>query len=340
MALCISKINYDTACSLLKNKFGIICDSIHKIPDGSANLYRVSSIGSEQYIIKEFQNGFDINRVITEIKITEMLRKHGIPTVEFINTNDNTGYCYNEGNIIVVQRYIEGYTKDYNTLCEKQCMEAADYCRKIVNALENSDISLPVFKMGIFETNGIDESIEKCDSLSRMCNSEDIKRLLNDKKRMLLEAKGIDFSKINKVTFLNSRGDFNLSQFIYDESGNIKAILDFASAKRLPIVWELLRSFIFMDHTYINGEFSTDGFIRYLKRFNCEKILSEYDLEYMFLIYYMYILNSTFGIEQFIRNNDVKYKFIGINLYNQTKFLYQNMQELGETLMKRRREVI
>ena len=219
-------------------------------------------------------------------------------------------------------------------------MEAANYYSKIISILKNNDIKLPNFKMNIFEISKISESIDKCSQLIEMCKDEDMIKALKDKRRMLVEACNMDFHYAKDLTFVNSHGDYNTSQFIYDEEGKIKAILDFASAKSLPIVWELLRSFIFMDSTYDNGKFSLDGFINYLKTFNKNEVLNKYDIEYMFKVYYMFLLNSMFGFEQYMKNNNNEYYAIGMNLYYQSKYLNQNMDELTKVLKKRMMEVL
>ena len=95
-----------------------------------------------------------------------------------------------------------------------------------------------------------------------------------------------------------------------------------------------------MDSTYDNGKFSLDGFINYLKTFNKNEVLNKYDIEYMFKVYYMFLLNSMFGFEQYMKNNNNEYYAIGMNLYYQSKYLNQNMDELTKVLKKRMMEVL
>ena len=339
MSLNVSRLNEKKINEILNKKYVLSCNSIVRMPNGSANLFHVSSNNGD-YVLKEFQDGFDINRVEREIKITELVQNGGIPTTDFIYNCDRQAYLVYDGNIITLQRFIDGITKDYNSLTEEQCMEAANYYSKIISILKNNDIKLPNFKMNIFEISKISESIDKCSQLIEMCKDEDMINALKDKRRMLVEACNMDFHYAKDLTFVNSHGDYNTSQFIYDEEGKIKAILDFASAKSLPIVWELLRSFIFMDSTYDNGKFSLDGFINYLKTFNKNEVLNKYDIEYMFKVYYMFLLNSMFGFEQYMKNNNNEYYAIGMNLYYQSKYLNQNMDELTKVLKKRMMEVL
>ena len=339
MALNISKLNFKKISEILDKEYNIECTSVSKIKGGSANSYHILSLDGD-YVLKEFQDGFDVNRVQRDIDITKLLKESGIPTPTYVYNMDNRAYCYHEKNIVTLQEFITGDVKEYHTLTEEQCKEAAMYCFKILKVLNKSDIVLPSFKMEIFDLNTLGSSVDRCNYLVDKCKDDVIIKMLCNKKKMLLDACMIDFSHIKDITFLKSHGDYNNSQFIYDKDGRIKAILDFASAKKLPIVWELLRSFIFMDRTYNKGKFSLDGFINYLKYFNKDKILTEWDIEYMFMVYYIFLLNSTFGFEQYIANNSNEYYQIGVELYNQSKYLNENMLEMSKILKKRMGEVL
>ncbi len=339
MPLNASKLKIERIRELLDIQYGLSCNRVVTISNGSANLYHIFSNDGE-YILKEFQNGFDIDRVKMEIEITKIIKNEGIPTTDFVYNFSNRAYLLNEGNIITLQRYINGITKDYYSLDEKEQIEVADYLVKIIKILNHSNIQLPSFKMDIFELRRIIESVDKCNNLLCKCKDNVMIKSLKDKKKMLIEASMMDFSHINDLTILNSHGDYNISQFIYNDKGKIKAILDFASAKRLPIVWELLRSYIFMDSTYNNGVFSLNGLIKYLRMFNKDKILNKYDIEYFFKVYYMFLLNSMFGFEQYIENNNSIYYQIGMNLYHQSKYLNKNMNEMSKILHKRKMEVL
>ena len=340
MPLSESKIDLLQAKNILKEKYNIFCKDISKIPGGSANLYKVIANNLDKYVIKEYQDNFNLGRVEIEIEVSNLLSQHGIQTAEFIKTITNKDYVTNKNNIIVVQKYIDGIKYDFHTLNKQQYLEAAKYLRRIVDILNESNVNLPFFNMDIFEENFISKTIEKCDYLSARCEDSQILDILKIKKRMLEKSKTYDFSEIYKVTFLKSHGDYNKSQIIYDDFGHIKAIIDFASAKKLPIVWDLLRSFIFMDSSYQNGGFDLEHFIEYLQCFNNHNVLNEYDIKYMFLVYYMYILNSTFGLEQYIFQSSEQYRSVGIDLYEQTHFLYNNMSDMQKILLKRQREVL
>lgn len=66
MSLNISKLNVERIQEILKKEYNIDFQNILKILGGSANLYRIIDVNNNQYVLKEFQNGFDIDDVIFE----------------------------------------------------------------------------------------------------------------------------------------------------------------------------------------------------------------------------------------------------------------------------------
>ena len=66
MSLNVSKLNVEKIQEIIKKEYNIDFQNILKIPGGSANLYRIFDVNNNQYVLKEFQNGFDIDDVIFE----------------------------------------------------------------------------------------------------------------------------------------------------------------------------------------------------------------------------------------------------------------------------------
>ena len=91
MSLNVSRLNEKKINEILNKKYVLSCNSIVRMPNGSANLFHVSSNNGD-YVLKEFQDGFDINRVKREIKITELVQNGGIPTTDFIYNCDRQAY--------------------------------------------------------------------------------------------------------------------------------------------------------------------------------------------------------------------------------------------------------
>ena len=54
----------------------------------------------------------------------------------------------------------------------------------------------------------------------------------------------MDFSEMTDLTLKNSHGDYSIMQFIYKDE-KVEALLDFAKARKMPIAWEIIRSYIY-----------------------------------------------------------------------------------------------
>lgn len=340
MALNDTKLDGKIIKQILEQEYGIKVLSIRKMIGGSANLYKIKSKNGKEYVLKEFQNGIEESKVLKEISITNYLRSNGFPTSNFIVPTNKIPITYNENNILTLQEYIEGYTLPYFSSSTSQCLDAAKVYSKIVELLNEYPLELPKFNMKIFNIKQIEEKISKCETLIKNCSNNDITSALYEKMKMLEKMMNFDFSILNGITILNGHGDYNSSQFIYDKDGKIKAVIDFASAKKLPIAWELIRSFVFMDSTYCHGKFNVDALIIYLKYFNEQHCLNSYDLKNMCLLYYVYLINSLFGFEQFISNHNQNYYRIGMNLHEQSKYIDKNINSIEKQLLKRKGEIL
>ena len=114
-----------------------------------------------------------------------------------------------------------------------------------------------------------------------------------------------DFSDMNKVSVMNTHGDYSILQFIY-KNGKINAIIDFVSACKMPIVWEIIRSYSYIDPKVKDGQIDINNLIDYTKTFNKYVLLNKYDLKYMSYLYLVQLLSSTFGYKQYVADNSKK----------------------------------
>ena len=67
------------------------------------------------------------------------------------------------------------------------------------------------------------------------------------------------------TTHLLSHGDYTSIKLVFDK-GEFKQVLDFSSARKLPIVWEIIRSYTSMDKECIFGNINIENLIKYTKR--------------------------------------------------------------------------
>ena len=54
----------------------------------------------------------------------------------------------------------------------------------------------------------------------------------------LTSVNNFDFEIIKKMTIMNSHGDYSVQQLIYNDNSKT-TVIDFETAKKLPIIWEV-----------------------------------------------------------------------------------------------------
>lgn len=144
--------------------------------------------------------------------------------------------------------------------------------------------------------------------------------------------KEFDFEITKKMTFMNAHGDYSVQQLIYNDKEGT-TVIDFETAKKLPIIWEVMRSYSYIDKEAVNGILNIDTLIEYVKEFSKYVTLNKYDLMYAPHIYLMQIVSSVFGYKQYNENYEkvglLEFAFFRTNL---CKFLYEHLNEISERL--------
>ena len=132
-------INYDEIIKFVKDNYGIDIFKVDKINRGSANIY---SLNDNLYILKEFQSKYTKREIDKEIEIINHLRNDNIPVPEYVPLISNEYSTIYKDRVIIMQKYIDGYTMESNTGSEEQVLESGFYLGKIIKSLEKSDIEL------------------------------------------------------------------------------------------------------------------------------------------------------------------------------------------------------
>ena len=112
-------------------------------------------------------------------------------------------------------------------------------------------------------------------------------------------------------------------------------VIDFVSACKMPIVWEIIRSYSYIDKEAKDGEFNLDTFVDYVKTFNKYVKLNKYDIKYMSHLYLIQILNSNFGYKQYIYDHQktslLEFGYLRTNI---CRYLFNNANKISERLEK------
>lgn len=329
-------LNNEIIQNLVKEKYNIEVTNISKLNRGSANLY---SLNNDIYVLKEFQTKYSKEEIDKEIKIINHLKKDGLNVPEYVPTIENDySFIYNN-HVIVLQKFIEGYTIESNTATYEQTLESAKILGQIINSLKTLDIELPINDVSEwYSLETLNEGIDKLSGLINKVdgeNKDQIVKDLQDKIEMIEYIKNnVNLDEMNNLTCMNTHGDYSLLQFIYKD-GKINAVIDFVSACKMPIVWEVIRSYSYIDSEVKDGEINIDNLVEYVKEFTKYVKLNEYDIKYMPYLYLIQLLPSTFGYKQYISDN-TKTSLLDFGLFR-TKLcrnLFENLEKISSQLEK------
>ena len=260
---------------------------------------------------------------------------------EYVTCLDGKQYFEYNDKTVIIQKFIEGSTQGNYSGTVEQMLESAKYLGIIVNALEDYPYD-DMFDCNIEKYTSdeiIDKNIAKHESLIPLAKEDkthgiEIVKDLKDKIEMLKEMKNDGtFKKATKVTIKKTHGDYNVLQFIYNE-GKIKAVIDFVNAGEMPIVWEIARSYNYIDKDCKNGEFNIDHLVMYVNEYLKYSKLNKDDLKHLPYVYLVQVLSSTHGYKEYLKNSNVNLLRFGKERTDICRYLIKNAKEISERLLE------
>ena len=322
--------------------YGMKVNDIKALNGGSANVYKLTSDSGNEYILKEFQSKFSEKMVLKEINVINFLKGKGLSVPEYDICLDGKPYFEYKDKVVIVQKFIDGYIKKIYSGGEKQMLESAKYLGIIVNDLEDYPYD-DMFSCNMEKYTSdeiIDKSIAKHEKLILLARKDKrhgskIVKDLKDKIEMLKEVKqdGV-FKKATNVTIKKTHGDYSVLQFIYDDNDKIKAIIDFVNAGEMPIVWEIARSYNYIDKDCKNGEFNIKHLVMYVKEYLKYSKLNKDDLKYLPYVYLIQVLSSAYGYKEYLNSGNRDLLRFGKERTNICRYLVKNAKIISEKLLE------
>ena len=335
-----SNLNEDTIKRILEDNYNIETSKVTKIDRGTANIFEVQS-KEKKYILKEFSEGRSEDSVIKETNIINFLKDRNIKVPVYIKSTQGNFYIKFENRIIIVQEYVDGYTMENNTGDYNKTIESATILGKMTKelkdytGLEEDGIIEKWFSKESLE-NGITKMLDlksklNADNPYKSIFEKDLEDKINMSKDLIENFK---FDIIQKLTIMNSHGDYSVQQLIYNDKEET-TVIDFETAKKLPIIWEVMRSYSYIDKEAKNGNLNLNILVDYVKEFSKYVKLNEYDLKYAAKIYLIQIVSSPFGYKQY-NDNYEKTGLLEFALFrtNLCRYLYKNSDEISLRLQK------
>jgi Ser/Thr protein kinase RdoA (MazF antagonist) len=243
--------------------------------------------------------------VSREAEIVEYLSKKGIPTTRFYKTvsGEYSFICNNR--IVCLEEFIDGTSYGYDDLPEHLLPKVASMLGKLHFCLR--DYVLPGgMGMQWCEEYSSDKLISQYGELIALVgNDRNAERIISD-----LEYKTGLAERINEykkhfegITYIASHGDYQGCQLIF-EGNEIKAVIDFSSARTLPAVWEIMRSFTQTSQKCReSATIDVTDFRSYVAEYMKNSSLTRSDITAMPYVYLFQLARSKFGYTQYLKSD-------------------------------------
>lgn len=311
---------------ILQEYYDIKVKDIIIVGGGSAEIYKI--ISNKVYILKLYQSKYSKEQVQKEINVINYLHNESFAVPTLIKTKNRDFFVLIENRVMTLQKFINGSCREKFEASLDEIKECGYLHGLLVKKLQNYDTNV-VENADWFD---FDSNIKKLQKIVEMGDNPIVVHDLNDKINIMKNFK-YDIRDVKDLTWCVSHGDFSYLQFIYGENG-VNAIIDFIRVKKLPICWEIIRSYSYMDKCCEHGDINVDNLIAYIKEFQKNVELKAIDLKMMPLVYVCQLLRSAYGYKEFYSNSsngDLDFAHFRTVL---CKKLYKNIEEISRRLQE------
>ena len=249
MALEKTKLTKEKIIEIVTNDYGLLGTiEINYINRGTANIFKIT-VDNKNYILKEFNSERTLKYIEKEINIINYLSTKGISVPKYLQLKNGEYHTNIEDRIIIMQEFVEGEILEDNSAEYEQLIKSAELLGKLIKALEqypeldSEDIINTKFSkkylLDSIQKIKLEQEKIKDDNLYKEQFIEDYETKIQIAEEL---ASRFDFDIMNKLTIKNTHGDYCNLQLIYNNKKDI-TVIDFETAKRMPIIWDIMRSY-------------------------------------------------------------------------------------------------
>lgn len=332
--------------AFLNETWNISVTEITKLPEGSAMCFRIES-KTGRYFFKIYQEKFDLAALSNEIIICDFLTKKCFCVSNFLLSKKFNYAEKFKCRLCTLQNFIDGTTYRKFELPKNMLYNCAGVLANINIALEDLPVELPLG----FDHNWLfewskDTEIEKYNKLLTQLSRDDknydkIAKDFEIKRRLLSLFDSTVFS-FSSLTPENTHGDYNVLQLIFSRD-KVKAVIDFSSCEKIPVCWELIRSYTLSSEECRYGIIDIDNFTGYIKEYLKIRKLNKLDLELMPYFYLFTLVRSSFGYKGYIEKKnsglvldqtDIKTLEFAFWRTDMCKWLFDNAYHISSEIKK------
>lgn len=268
--------------TLLKHQYGLDVLHAEHAAEGAGSDTWFVTCTQGKYVVK-YPAASEINHPEHEPELCQRLLDAGLPVCRFLRNIAGQFLSTDEqGRIFHVQAFVHGTTYALHTAPDWLLAESAALLGRIHTALRN-DHSLPIgIGEGFFKHMTPEKarasylrSLEKARALGDASSAADLAWRIG-----LMEHLPPFTFDADHLTCQSTHGDYFLSQLICQDE-HIAAVIDWTTACVHPVVWEIIRSYVYASPACANGEIDIQEFVRYVDAYRRHALLTPYDLQSM-----------------------------------------------------------
>lgn len=277
--------------AILQEQYGLRLLHAQRFPTGAGSDTWALRCAEGNYVLK-FPAASTINHPEAEPELCAFLRIHGVPACDFLKNNKGSYLSQDtDGRTFTVQRRFPGITPEWNSASETLLIESAELLGKIHRVLR----TYPTLPEGIganfFANMTPQHALQSYRrSLAAAIRNGDTENAADLEWRIgFMERFPAWQFDLSRLTLGNTHGDYFISQFLCTD-GHLTAVIDWTAACVHPVIWELMRSFVYSAPCCADGQIDRQLFDRYLDAYCRYGQLNAYDLENLYRLYFYQIL--------------------------------------------------
>ena len=317
----------------LKEKYGLDLLSMEKSSVGAGSDTFFATCTDGKYVVK-YPASSEINHPEQEPELCDYLLNQGIPVCQFLRNKDGNFLTTGEnGRYFHVQRFIEGKMYDLNAAPHWLLTESAQMLGKIHAALRGYQLPIGIgadFFKHMTPQRAL-ASYKQSLAMAENLHDAEIVADLQYRIDLMQRFPAYEFD-LDRLTCCATHGDYFISQIICGDE-KINAVIDWTTACVHPVVWEIVRSFVYAAPSCREGQIDIDEFLRYVAAYQKLAALNEYDLLCMVRLFYYQIAVCDYYGQYYASRADNRHIYLHQAVFS-TKLL-RWLDENGETLTAR-----
>lgn len=269
--------------------YGLDIIDISESEFGAGSITYFITTVSGKYVVKYFtENG--INHPENEAQLCLFLQQKGISVSKIVKNCMGDDISVDEnGRRYHVQEFIEGITYDYHQAPEWLMKESAKLLGKIHTVLRDYPLLPEGIDKQFFHCCTIKNTLQRYEkTLKQAIENGDVQIAFRIKSNMdiLKRMPSYDFD-MDQFTYANTHGDFIITQLICGEE-KINGCIDWTTSCNHPVVWEIIRSYVYASPKCSEGKIEIEDFVSYVKTYLKYAQLNTYDLENMGRMFFQF----------------------------------------------------